>query len=226
MSKKGGGQQSTLDPATYQQMQASYKAAQDAASQAGTSPYLNQARNFYSAGLSGANMGMGALMDPSQMKGFMNPGEQGLIDATNANYDYAGKQASQQVDSSATMAGAFGGSRAAVAQGEAAADIARQRATAVGGIQYQTYNDAVQRAMGMANFGMGAGQSLAGLDPATMRANILRQSIMPYGQQVSQGSPGSGFLGGAGTGALVGSKFGPAGALIGGGIGGIAGLFG
>jgi hypothetical protein len=192
-----GGGPSPLEKARTDTELQMYQAAQDAANGVLSSPYYGGARDFYGTGLRAGAFGLGALTgDMGALGKIVNPYVQSLTNAFNKQYDYAGNQAAQQVSQAATTAGAFGGSRAALAQGQAAAGIARDRANAIGQLQYQAQNDALQRAMYLAQMGGQYASAYAGLDPATMKANILRSSLFSPTQE-TQGNVFSNVLGGA-----------------------------
>lgn len=181
--------------------------AGEAAGNAGASPLANQAGNTFSDYQSGGNLGFAALMgDPNASKAFMNPYQQQVIDANNANLARVNEQTSNQVNDEATRAGAFGGSRHGVAEGVALSnnDMANQRQNAQ--LLDQGYGAAMNQAATTANLGFGAAQQgaqlgLAGVgSPDLYRLNMLKQGYVgPTGQQsngaqtTSQGSVGIGF---------------------------------
>lgn len=125
---------------------------------------------------------------------YMNPYQQQVIDANNAQWQRTNQQTMNAVNDAATRARAFGGSRAAIAQGTALAanNLAQQQQTA--GLLQSGFQDATQRAMQAANLGMGAGS------PDLWRLQVLRQSLLglPYGT-TSSGTQGT-------TGTSIGAK--------------------
>lgn len=97
------------------------------------------------AGMRGTASGMN-FYSPMYADTYMNPYQQnvigGLRQEAGRNYDMM----SNQIGSEASRAGAFGGSRHGVAQGTAAGDIQRGLNQQIGQLQYQGYNDALNRA--------------------------------------------------------------------------------
>lgn len=280
MSKGGSKQQTvtqSLDPATQQQQQRVYDAANQAATLAGQGFFgntygLNQntlnaghvLNGMSDAGAAGdqalrtaadaGRFGTSALEGNSTaIGGMMNPYINQVINPMLQRYSDLTSRLNNNIASQATGAGAYGGSRAAVAQGVADADLARSSAQDIGSLYSQGFNTANQNAQTLAGYGLSAGGALGNLglgtaqqfqglgdyerqagiesDPNLLRMHLLQGSLqgMPYGQTTSQpvnhGSAGSGFLGGAATGASIGSAFGPWGTGIGAGIGGLIGLF-
>lgn len=159
------------DAFTQNWLQQIYGATQGAA-QGGPPQAGLDALNFLSGNSSGSQ--------------YMNPYQQQVIDANNAQWQRTNAQTMNQVADAATRAGAFGGSRAAIAQGTALAanNLAQQQQTA--NLLQQGYQDATGRALQAANLGMTFGS------PQLWAANILRQNLLglPYGTQY-QGTGGS-----------------------------------
>lgn len=154
---------------------------------------------FLHAYQNGGQEGMAALGgDAGAMARMMNPYEQQVINANNAQWQHTNQQTLNTVDGRAAMQGAFGGSRTGVAEGTAMAQngLAQQQQTA--GLLYGGYNNAQDRAGQLAQLGASA----------------------PYGSTTTMsGTPGKNPLTGAVGGAQAGSVFGPWGAGIGGAIG-------
>lgn len=146
-------------------------------------------------------LGMQAQTDPTVAAQFMNP----YLNALNPFWDQQRALALTNANQQATAAGAFGGARSAITQGQALADIAN----AQGQQRYGAFNDAMNRALQSANLGLGAtgeqaklGQLLTFLPQiyASGQLGLLQQAIGPYGQTQSvatQSDPLSG-LGGLG----------------------------
>jgi len=165
--------------------------------------------------------GLDAQTDPTKAAAFMNP----YTAAMDPVFAKLQAQAIQGANANATSAGAFGGSRAAVAQGQAISDIANQQA----GFNYQGFQDAMSRALQTANLGLGAtglqanlGQYLTNLplNQAQQRLQILLGGIGPYGQTQStqmQSDPFSQLLGLGITGASLFGSGGPLAGMFGGG---------
>lgn len=154
-----------------------------------------------------ANRGLAALGgDASALDALMDP-----------QVGYLGDRAASQIGDAATRAGAFGGARHGIAEGEARSGIMRD-----------AYANAIARAGQLAGFGFGAAQMAPGLeqqlqlmrDPDMRRALLQKMLMggMPVGSTNSQ-PVNHDPMAGTKTGLGVGSQFGPWGALIGGGIG-------
>lgn len=261
MAKKGGQQTVTqkLDPQTEAMQRDVYNRARQASTQgyspyqgqtvAGASPLATQAAQQYQqlgglAGLGGAAM----AGDQQAFAQFMNPYQQNVVNAVGSQYDQLRDQAHLDANDAATRAGAFGGSRHGVMEGSRLGQLDQGQAQTTAGILQSGFNDAQQRALQAANFGMGAlGQQFGAgdyfrniqqqyLTDQQNRFNdaqnwdvrnlgILQSGLQgtPYGQSQSQptsSNPLAGAAGGALTGFAMG---GPAGAIIG-GAGGLLGL--
>lgn len=258
MAKKGPQTQVTtqkLDPQTEAMQRDVYNRARQASTQgytpyngqtvADASPLSAQAAAQYQqlgglAGLGGAAM----AGDQGAFSQFMNPYQKNVLDAVGSQYDTLRSQAHMDANDAATRAGAFGGTRHAVTEGARLGQLDQGQAQTMAGLQQQGFNDAQQRALQAANFGMGAlGQQFGAgdyfrniqqqyLGDQQGRFNEARdwelrnlgvlQSGMngtPYGQSQSQptyNNPLAGVAGGALTGFSMG---GVPGAIIGGGLG-------
>jgi len=113
---------------------------------------------------------------------YMNPYQQQVIDAANAQWDRSGQMAQRGVGDSATRAGAFGGSRHGVAAGVAAGENERNRNQQISGLLQSGFQDATQRAMAGAGLGMEAG------NPDLWKLNVLKRGFtgLPYGTTYDQ----------------------------------------
>lgn len=245
MSKKGGNQQVTSnvpDPATQARQQAIWDAFNQASrgyNPVAADPATMQALKGYQGisqlGATGASALGG---NAGAFANFMNPYQQNVIDATNNEYGTARDAMIHSINQQATQAGAFGGTRADIAQGQGLSNLAQQQAGTIANLTYGGFNDAMNNAYRAANLGMGANAGMANIgdylrqiemqqaNPALGRADILRQGMVgPSGATQTTQMP-SNPLGEAIGGATAGSAFGPIGAGIGGGIGLLGGLFG
>ena len=175
-------------------------------------PEVLAAQQQYQQYANAGNLGLTALT------GGANP----FYDAAKAQaldpiFARARQQALGAVGDDATLAGAFGGSRHGVAEGEALAGIANQQT----GLEYQGYLDSLQRAMGAANLGFGAGARAAFLPQQFYggQLGLLQQGLGPYGmsqttqtqndpfsQLLGLGLTAGGFLLGGPPGAAAGSQ--------------------
>lgn len=213
----GGGKQTVtqqVDPATQRYVDYMRQQAQGYA--AGRYPLpqeVQQAQQglgqYSQAGL----LGLGSLTGQNQA--FMNP----YLQFANPLFDELRQRSLQAVNSQATGAGAFGGSRQGVAQGQALADIANQQA----GYNVQGFNDAQNRALQAAQMGYGATAAGAFLPQqyAQGQLGLLNQGIGPYGTTQTTTSSQSPFQQLLGLGLMAGGALlgGPAGAAAGNAIG-------
>lgn len=172
-------------------------------------------------------LGIGALSGNQQaLSSFMNPYLDNVLKQSNRQFDQLGQKALNLVNDQATQAGAFGGSRAAVAQGVAAGQIANQQALANSQLLAQGFNDAMSRAGGAAQLGIQGNQ--AALGALGFPTSIYAQGLPGGGSTTTYGQKGGGLggfltgaLGGAITGSGLNSLFGGGGG--GGGGGGVEG---
>lgn len=106
------------------------------------------------------NLGLMALNgDPTAMAKFTTPGGQDILNQIDTNTAAASRGATNATNQSATRAGAFGGSRAAVAQGTAQAGVQAAGAAQKNQFDYQQNQDAFNRATGAMGIGMNANQA-------------------------------------------------------------------
>ena len=161
MSKGGSKtqtQSTALDPAT----QAYVDQLRQAAIGASGSPIYGQAAQA-------GQMGLAALTgQPGAVNSLMNPYSETL----NPYWDVLRGKTLNAIGDQASLAGAFGGSRQGVAEGQGLADIANAQA----GQRYGEFNSAMARAAQLANLGFGA--------PAA-QLDLLRSGIGPFGMQAT-----------------------------------------
>lgn len=191
------------------------------------------------------DLGVDALSGNADAMGkFYNPFETGVVDAASRDAQRLATEARMGIGDQATLSGAFGGSRHGVAEGQATGDIYNSAADRVAQLRYQGFSDAQTRALQAANLGMGINQQQfnAGdyfrniqqdyntsekdrFDEArgwdVRNLGILQSGMtgLPYGQSTTTPGGSNPLMAGAG-GALAGWQVGgPAGAIIGGGLG-------
>lgn len=196
-------------------------------------PWTQQAAGMF-GGLSGlAGLGAGAISgDPNARAQFMNPYQSGVLDSIGQQYGDMRDQATLGFNDQATKAGAFGGSRHGVAQGQLLGDLYKAEGQQKAGLIYGGFNDAMQRAQSALGMGMGAAQQLGqygqyatGLQQQNQQNQyneFLRQQQIPYqriaalqgavgtagalgGGKATETTPGSGIMGGAIGGAMAGA---------------------
>lgn len=209
----GGGSQTVtqqLDPQTQKYVDFLRQQAQGYA--AGRYPLPQEVQNAqgqYGQYANAGALGLGSLTGQNQA--FMNP----YLQFTNPLFDELRQKSLQAVGGAATQAGAYGGSRQGVAQGQAVSDIANQQAA----YNVQGFNDAQQRALAAANLGFGAIGAGAFLPQqyASGQLGLLNQGIGPYGMTTTTTQHQSPFQ------TLVGLGTTAAGLYFGGGLGGLGG---
>ena len=125
-------------------------------------PFLDQART---ATEQGQNLLAGIAQAPTaaQIASYSNPFQQQVIDATMAELDKAGAQASGQLAGQAVQGGVFGGSRYGVQQAELSKNLQDARAQALATLNQQNYQQALQGAQNQLER-----QRLAGLGIASL----------------------------------------------------------
>jgi hypothetical protein len=235
---KGGGDQTvtqTVDPATQRYV-------------AGTRGIAGQGERWLrdqdpsqfllgptAAGQQGINILQNLGIGPQGVADWMNP----YAEQMRGVFDYQRDAAATQAQKAATAAGVWGGGggRAGVQQALDAVGRREQE------WQANAYQQAVQNMFAGGQFGLQQAQGLLGageyerslaerqaqapLWQYQQRIGMRNQALGPYGTtstQEMQGNPMGGALGGAVTGAGLG--FGVPGAIIGGGLGLLGGLFG
>lgn len=171
MSIGKGGQRQTqnatsstgVDPQTQAWIQQTMEAAKGAGA-AGPSPLVGDATDYNSGLMKAGNLGFGALSgSPDAVKALMNPYQQQVIDANNAGWQRTNANTMNQVNDAATRANAFGGSRAAVAQGSALSQNNQAQQGQTAGLLQTGYGDAMNRAGQMAQMGFAGSQANANL---------------------------------------------------------------
>lgn len=244
MGKKGGSTTSTVtaDPQTQEWMKQVWGAGYDAMTSPGAGPHQGSldALDYYKRLAGGGDLGFRALTgDPGAFASFMNPYTSNVIDAARGEFGRTQSMVDKHIGDAATKAGAFGGSRHGVASGVAQAELGRTANTEIAGLLDRGYNLSMDRASQAANLGLSGaggqaamGEYLRNIQDPKMRHWMMQMqtlgALSPFaGQQHTQPvnrNRGAGFAGGAISGAGVGANFGPWGAAIGGGIGGLLGL--
>ena len=111
-------------------------------------PFLQQGSQAVQQGIMGAQ---GASYDPTSYQQFMDPFTEDVIARTQADIADKGRQQQNQAQASAVGAGAFGGSRQAVLQGQIAADTMDQQARTGAQLRSQGFQQAQQAAQQAAN---------------------------------------------------------------------------
>lgn len=161
------------------------RAAATGAGAAGPSPLVTGATDYYNGAQKAGNLGMGALSgDPNATAQLMNPYQQQVIDATNAQWNQNDQNTMNEVNQRATQAGAFGGSRQGVATGTALAQNNMNRNNAVSGLLYGGFNDTMNRAnnlagMGFAGAGANANLGMGGVgNPQQWMMQMMKQGYL------------------------------------------------
>ena len=111
-------------------------------------PFLQQGSAAVGQGIAGAQ---GASYDPTSYQQFMDPFTEDVIAATQADIARQGRMQQNQAQASAVGAGAFGGSRQAVMQGEIARNVMDQQARTGAQLRSQGFQQAQAAAQQAAN---------------------------------------------------------------------------
>lgn len=206
MSKKGGSttQTTTLDPGT----QAYVNQLRQQSTNSANSILGQPASSFYTGPVSQADILKNA-------QGFLNPYQQQVIDASNAQFGQDLGLATRAADQRATAAGAFGGDRAGIERGTAEAQATLGHNQQIANLLSSGYQTALNQGIGLTQYNQQLRQQqlLAPIMQAQAAQGLLAGGIGPYGTtSTTKKSPGwgSALLGGALTaGSLL---FPPAGA--------------
>jgi len=152
-----------VDAFTKGQLGSIWNAAQQNA-QGGPGQLLTGAGQYGTQLQGGGSLGIGALSgDPASIQKLMNPYQQQVIDANNAEWQHTNAQTLNQVNDAATQAGAFGGSRHGVAEGVALSNNNRAQQGQTANLLSQGYGQAVNQAGQLAGYGLAGSQLNAGL---------------------------------------------------------------
>jgi hypothetical protein len=193
---KGHKQTTThaADAATTGMQNATYDASKRAASgytTAGPDQNSLAAMGLFGNYANAGQQGMNALGgDQNAINGLMNPYMNDVIGGVNAQYGQDQQLLRKNTNDAATQAGAFGGDRAALEQGAQQGALSLGHQQQVGDLLHGGYNDALQRAAGLAQMGMGAagaqfqgGDYLRNIQQQQNNPDIMRQQILAQGMQ-------------------------------------------
>jgi len=183
-------------------------------------------------------LGVAGQQGLTGIEGFYNPFNQEVIGGMQGDFAQQRAGAQNRAADVATRAGAFGGDRSAILEAQLTNDVNRNEANTIGQFRNQGFQNAAgqlmaQRGLASQNAQFGLGQMGAfGQQQVNNRLGLL--GLMPQGfspdqtiTQQQQGQQGVGnIISGAAGGALAGMPLGPWGALAGGGLGLLGGLFG
>lgn len=250
MSKGGSPQQQTqsVDPQIKQAYLDNLALARSTAGGLGVKQFAGFTPEYEAAQDRLTNLGMTGFT-PESIQRFMNPYQEQVIGAAMGDIERQ-RQMQQVADAtSATRAGAFGGSRQAVQSALTNEAALRQGATTAAQMRAQGYGQAAQlaqQAQTMGLQGVGAVMSAQQIQQALEQQRLdalrnlpleqlaIQQSAMsaqPANLGMTTTTPTSrnaaaGALGGALAGAQIGSAIPGIGTAIGAGVGGLLGLFG
>ncbi len=151
-------QTTNVSPFTQGQMNGIWGAAQQAAA-GGPGANLNSAGGYATGAQNAGQTGLNALSgDQSAVNALMNPYISNVIDANNAQWNNINAGTATASNEAATGANAFGGSRAAVAQGAALSQNNIAQAGQNASLLSQGYQGAMNQAAQLAGYGLqGAG---------------------------------------------------------------------
>lgn len=207
------------------QLAAPLSSAQESAVNNLTGPNYQNAVNYAQSGAQ--------AIDPSQISRYLNPYNQSVINATQAQFNNQNASQQQQVLSNAALQGALGGDRVGVAQAQLANQQQLAQAPVIAGLNSQNYSQALaaaqadraaqaQGATNLSNVGtqgalaqLGAGNVQQQTQQNALNAayqQFLTGQAFPYQQAqflTSLGVPTLGSLGGTTSGTSVTSAPGP-----------------
>ncbi len=184
----GGGQEtvSRLDPGTQQFLEQQVR------------PLAGRSAGLLAGGITPEQLQFG----PESFQQFLDPFQQEVIDATQADFDIASARAGLSARQEATAVGGQRGSRGAVLQAQREGQVERSRASVISGLRSQGFSEANQRALAAAGFNverLGRASEVAnfGLGPAQGQVGTSGQRN-PLGTGLSAGLLAAGALGGGG----------------------------
>ena len=127
--------------------------------------------------------------DRSAQQSMMDPYQSQVIDALGGEYDRMRDKASMATNSEATGAGAFGGSRHALLEGERLGALDRGQMSDTANLLSGGYNSMMDRAGNTANLGLGAEQAGANyrLGAGGLQLGALQGAQSALGQQFGMG---------------------------------------
>jgi hypothetical protein len=177
---------------------------------ASTAEAQRQLQEASAFGLESARAGIAGLA-PGAAMGFMSPFEEAAVQQALADIGRQGQLAQQEVRGQAVRAGAFGGSRQAVAEQELQRNILEQQARTAAQLRAAGFESAANRAMqgaqltgqlGQIGAGAAAGAAEAGGRLGLSAEQLAQASALQGGQLGLQGAQTAGQLGlqGAGMG--------------------------
>ena len=213
---KGGRTQKLTTTAT---------SAPDAAS----APYIQQMRQFAmnaAGGMPAGSLFTGGIT-PEQISAAMSPFMGNVISGVRGEFDQMRQGAQMATDQAATQAGAFGGSRHAIAQGARLGELDRAQASQIANLLQSGYGQAVNLAQH--NQALEQQKLMEPIFRAQTGLGFLNAGMGPVGMNstsVQTQPTNKNVMGSALGGASVGAAFGPWGALAGGGLGLLGGLLG
>jgi hypothetical protein len=150
----------------------------------GANPAMTQAASNPYAQASAAQMGaMATYANPAaRAQQMMNPYQQNVVNKTLRDVGSAAQMGLNTIDTQASQAGAFGGSRHGIAMAEAAKGYQQQALDAVGALNQQGYNQAMNNAFRSAQGLQGAGQQSFGygqqIQNMQMQQGAMQQAAM------------------------------------------------
>lgn len=150
----------------------------------GANPNMVQtAANPYSQAAAAQQQALATYSDPAAAAAnMMNPYQQQVVNATIRDVGNAAQMGLNQIGSQAQGAGAFGGSRQAIAEAEALKGFNQQALDQVSRLNQQGYNQAMNNAFNAAQGLQSAGQQSFGygqsIQNQQMQQGALQQALM------------------------------------------------
>ena len=164
-------------------------------------PMLEEGKQTYEAGIAALGTGFDPVTgealayDPQSYQAYMDPYEDQVVQQTLADIQRSGDLQKQQLRDRAIKSGAFGGSRALLAEMEQQRNIDEQKARTAGQLRSQGYGQAQKMGMSAFENQLARGQSGAGVFQGLGTAQIgAGQMAQTLGQQDVKNLMGIGGL--------------------------------
>lgn len=151
----------------------------------GANPAMTQAvANPFQRASAANQMALQTYANPgASAANMMNPYQQQVVDATIRDVGNAAQMGLNQIGRQAQSAGAFGGSRQAIAEAEALKGFNQQALDQVSRLNQQGYNQAMNNAFTAASGLQGAGQQAFGMGQDIQRNQLMQGAMQQDAMQ-------------------------------------------
>jgi len=163
---KSKTQTSGVDNVTAGRQHDAWVAAQGYANQhlAPVDPSVIQAKGYDQGVAAQGQTGLSALSgDVAAQQQLMNPYESDVINGVNSQWGRQAANVQNSIAGQFAKSGAFGGTRQGVATGVGLGEVANNQMQQIGQLQYQGFNDSMNRASQLANLGLAGNADAASL---------------------------------------------------------------